>query len=86
MHGNYYGTAKKTIEDAFARGKSVLLDIDVQGADSLQESLSRSHIFRSSSLRPSMEELEKRLRARGTDTEETIQKRTDRTRARKWTA
>lgn len=74
VHGNYYGTAKKTIEGAFSRGKSVLLDIDVQGADSLKKSYPDCNL-RIFIAPPSMEELEKRLRARGTDTEETIQKR-----------
>src|SRR4051794_19561439 len=32
VHGNYYGTSKDAIEEAFAAGKSLLLDIDVQGA------------------------------------------------------
>lgn len=74
VHGNYYGTSKRTIESAFRSGKSVLLDIDVQGAASLRKAfpLSSALIFIAP---PSMQELEKRLRIRGTDTEETIQKR-----------
>lgn len=74
VHGNYYGTAKKTIEDAFSRGKSVLLDIDVQGADSLKKTYPDRNLLIFIAP-PDMQELEKRLRARGTDTEETIQKR-----------
>lgn len=74
VHGNYYGTSKRTIESAFHSGKSVLLDIDVQGAASLRRAfpLSSSLIFIAP---PSMQELEKRLRSRGTDSEETIQRR-----------
>ena len=37
VHGNYYGTSKKVIEDAFSQNKAVLLDIDVQGAESLKK-------------------------------------------------
>jgi guanylate kinase len=74
VHGSYYGTSKTTIEQAFARGKSVLLEIDVQGAASLRKVYPKEcvSIFISP---PSLEELERRLRARGTDSEETIQKR-----------
>ncbi len=74
VHGNYYGTSKDVIDQAFSQWKSVLLDIDVQGAQSLREAYpGRCHsVFVAP---PSLDELEARLRARGTDTEETIQKR-----------
>jgi guanylate kinase len=74
VHGNYYGTSKKVIEDSFTRNKAVLLDIDVQGAESLKKSYPKEalRVFISP---PNLTELEKRLRARGTDSEETIQKR-----------
>jgi guanylate kinase len=74
VHGNYYGTSKNVIEKAFAAHKSVLLDIDVQGA----ESLTRAYpgICHSFFIEPpSLQVLEERLRARKTDSEETIQKR-----------
>lgn len=74
VHDNYYGTSKDAIEASFEKGKSVLLDIDVQGARQL-----RQHYPQRSVLvfiaPPSYEELERRLRARGTDSEEVIQKR-----------
>ncbi|MCM2280160.1 MAG: guanylate kinase [Oligoflexia bacterium] len=74
VHGNYYGTSKAVIEDAFTSGKSVLLDIDVQGAASLRKSFpARSALFFISP--PSLAELEKRLRARRTDSEESIRRR-----------
>lgn len=74
VHGNYYGTSKSVIEATFAQGKSVLLDIDVQGAASLKISYpNESHLVFISP--PDMKTLEERLRFRGTDTEETIQKR-----------
>lgn len=74
VHGNYYGTSRRTLDDFFSRGFSVLLDIDVQGADSLKKSYGArcSTIFIAP---PSIEILEARLRARGTDSEESIQRR-----------
>lgn len=74
VHGNYYGTSKDVIEKAFASGKSVLLDIDVQGAASLAKSYPHE-TYRVFISPPSIAELEARLRARRTDSEETIQKR-----------
>jgi guanylate kinase len=74
VHGNYYGTSKDVIEQAFKNGKTVLLDIDVQGAASLRKSypIECYTIFIAP---PTLQALESRLRARKTDTEETIQKR-----------
>lgn len=74
VHGNYYGTSKNTIEAAFQRGKSVLLDIDVQGAASLRKSYPKQSLLVFVSP-PDLDALEKRLRGRGTDSEETIRKR-----------
>ena len=63
VHGNYYGTSKDVIERAFDSGKSVLLDIDVQGAESLRQAYpDQCHsIFIAP---PSLMVLESRLRAR----------------------
>ena len=74
VHENYYGTSKAIIEQAFQENRPVLLDIDVQGADQLQK------VFPDQCLRifimpPDLQELEKRLRTRKTDTEDAIQKR-----------
>jgi guanylate kinase len=74
VHGNYYGTSKDVIERAFASGKSVLLDIDVQGAASLKKTYPNDY-FGVFITPPSLDVLEARLRARGTDSEETIQRR-----------
>jgi guanylate kinase len=74
VHGNFYGTSKDFVERAFAQGKSLLLDIDVQGADALKASYPAETV-RIFLTPPSMEELERRLRARGTDSEESITKR-----------
>jgi guanylate kinase len=74
VHGNYYGTTKKVIEDSFAKNLSVLLDIDVQGAQTLKN-VYPVQTYRIFIAPPSLQELESRLRSRGTDSEETIQKR-----------
>lgn len=74
VHGNYYGTSRRTLESFFAAGLSVLLDIDVQGAASLK----RAYGDRCATIfvaPPSLEVLEARLRSRGTDPEESIQRR-----------
>ncbi len=74
VHGNYYGTSKETLESFWRSGFHVLLDIDVQGAMNLKALYGERSllIFLEP---PSIEELERRLRARATDPEEVIQKR-----------
>lgn len=73
VHGNLYGTSVEAVEVVADSGKRCILDIDVQGAKSVRaSSLEAIFIF---VCPPSMEELEKRLRTRGTETEEQIQKR-----------
>ncbi|KAG9160364.1 hypothetical protein Leryth_008758 [Lithospermum erythrorhizon] len=73
VHGNLYGTSVEAVEVVADAGKRCILDIDVQGARSVRASpLEAIFIF---VCPPSFEELEKRLRARGTETEEQVQKR-----------
>lgn len=73
VHGNYYGTDRRTIEGWINEGSDVLLDIDVQGGRLIKcQYPGAATIF---ILPPSWEELERRLRQRGTDSEEVIQKR-----------
>ncbi|KAI4300771.1 hypothetical protein L6164_034107 [Bauhinia variegata] len=73
VHGNLYGTSVEAVEQVADAGKRCILDIDVQGARSVKaSSLEAIFIF---ICPPSMEELEKRLRDRGTETEEQILKR-----------
>lgn len=73
VHGNLYGTSVEAVEVVADAGKRCILDIDVQGARSVRaSSLEAIFIF---ICPPSFEELEKRLRARGTETEEQVQKR-----------
>ena len=73
VHGNCYGTARKTLTSASEAGADVLLDIDFQGADQLRKSgLDGVFLF---VLPPNMEELLSRLESRNTDDEETITRR-----------
>jgi guanylate kinase len=74
VHGNYYGTDVGTIRGEFARGRSVLALVDIQGAENLKQRFpGEVHtIFISP---PDMKTLEARLRARGTDSEPAIQLR-----------
>ncbi|TGL92518.1 guanylate kinase [Leptospira barantonii] len=74
VHDQYYGTPLKFIDEAFAKGSSVIMDIDVQGAKIIKEKLP-DRIVTIFILPPSEEEWEKRLRGRGTDSEENILKR-----------
>jgi guanylate kinase len=73
VFGNYYGTHRAILEEAQAREKDVVLDIDVQGARQVKCHLPQAvTIF---ILPPSREILEQRLRARGEDDEQVIQRR-----------
>lgn len=73
VHGNYYGTSVSAVESVQKLGKICILDIDVQGVRNVKKSsLDALYIFIAP---PSMEELEKRLRGRGTETEEAVVKR-----------
>ena len=71
--GNRYGTPAGPIIEHTSRGETALLDIDVQGYRQVKEKMPEAvGIF---IVPPSLEELERRLRGRGTDTEEKIQQR-----------
>jgi guanylate kinase len=74
-----YGTPKKWLEESRAKGLDLVLEIDVQGAAQVKEKLPESvAIF---ILPPSREELERRLRGRGQDSNEEIARRLARARA-----
>ncbi len=71
--GNYYGTPKKILEDKMNDGINVILEIEVQGAMKIKEICPDAlFIF---IVPPSVAELERRLKKRGTETEEVIKKR-----------
>lgn len=71
VHGNLYGTSLPAAQQELDLGFDVVLDIDVQGAESIKKSglIDAVSIFIAP---PSMVELERRLRGRATDNEETI--------------
>jgi len=70
---NYYGTARRQVEEALAAGQDLILEIDWQGAGQIRRALPECvSIF---ILPPSRPELERRLRGRGTDSEAVIQRR-----------
>lgn len=73
VHGNYYGTSRAAVEEVQREGKICVLDIDVQGVHKVkQSSLEPKYLWVEA---PNLQILEKRLRGRGTETEEKIMKR-----------
>ncbi len=68
--GNYYGTPRQPVEDALSRGQDVILEIEVQGAMQIKKNFPEAVLTFIAP--PSYEELESRLRGRGTETEEQI--------------
>ncbi len=73
VHDNYYGTPRKKAMEEFENGKDVIFDIDVQGGINIKKQC--PHAIMVFIAPPDMGTLERRLRLRGTDSEETIQKR-----------
>ncbi len=70
---NHYGTSREQVEKYLAAGHHVILEIDWQGARQVREAMPDCiTVF---ILPPSREELERRLRSRGTDTDEVIERR-----------
>jgi guanylate kinase len=74
VHSNYYGTSKKFVDEGLGQGRKMLFDLDVQGADAMKR------IYKDEAKvifiePPSIEELEKRLRARNTDSDKVILER-----------
>lgn len=83
VHGHLYGTPREPVERSLRLGRDVLMDIDVQGAGNIRETLRsapeddivrRGHVdvFISP---PSLDELRRRLERRGADSAETIERR-----------
>jgi guanylate kinase len=73
VHGHRYGTAKSVIRDVLERGEDLVLEIDWQGARQVRRLIPEAvGIF---VLPPSIEELERRMRARAQDSEATIERR-----------
>ncbi|CAI08094.1 Guanylate kinase [Aromatoleum aromaticum EbN1] len=73
VHGNYYATSKVWLKQQIATGRDILLEIDWQGAQQVRKSFPDAvGVF---ILPPSLEELEARLRGRGTDSDDVIMRR-----------
>ena len=72
VHGNRYGTSQAVIREALARGQDLVLEIDWQGAQQVRRLLPCIGVF---ILPPSVAELERRMRARGQDSDEVIRRR-----------
>lgn len=73
VFGNFYGTSRSSALDRMAQGTDVILEIDWQGAQQVRQKMPEAvSIF---ILPPSREELERRLRGRGTDSDEVIARR-----------
>ena len=71
---NSYGTPRRPVEDALAHGRDVLFDVDWQGTQQLREK-SRADLATVFILPPSIDELERRLRARAQDSDDIIKDR-----------
>lgn len=73
VFGNFYGTSRSAVQEMLAQGLDVILEIDWQGAAQVRKLIPEAlSIF---ILPPSREELERRLRGRGTDADEVIARR-----------
>src|SRR3978361_305767 len=72
--GKYYGTLKSELQRIWSEGKTPVLDIDVKGAIHIQQQFPETtlSIFIEP---PSVDELERRLRSRGTESEESVNAR-----------
>lgn len=78
VHGNYYGTAFQSINDVEKKGKICLLDLNIDGAIAIKKAYETPYIIFMKAV--SLEVLEERLRNRGKETNEQIQKRMKTTR------
>jgi guanylate kinase len=75
VFNNLYGSPKKTAEEEIKKGNCVLFDIDWQGARQIKEKLPKEMVISIFILPPSLQELERRLRARAQDSEEIVAQR-----------
>ncbi len=71
--GHYYGTPKAYVEQKLSEGKDVILEIEIQGAHKVKEQYPNAILM--FVMPPSAQELQRRLKGRGTETDEVIHKR-----------
>ncbi|MFQ6606419.1 MAG: guanylate kinase [Fidelibacterota bacterium] len=77
VHDQYYGTAKQVLEDTIRHNRMLLLEVDVKGALSIKRLYSQQTLTLFI-LPPDIKDLETRLRKRGTESEQSIEKRLQR--------
>jgi guanylate kinase len=77
VHGQYYGTAKHVLEETIRNNRMLLLEVDVKGALSIKR-LYTDQTLTFFILPPDIKDLETRLRKRGTESEQSIEKRLQR--------
>jgi guanylate kinase len=73
VYGNYYGTPRRYVEEQLTAGHDVILEIDIQGAMKVKQSFPQGIFIYI--LPPSLDELEKRIIHRGTDSDSVIRQR-----------
>ncbi len=73
VHGNYYGTPAGPVEEHLEKGRDVLLDLDTQGGLFLKKIKPETLLIFIKA--PSLEDLKKRLKGRGTDSKEVMERR-----------
>lgn len=73
VHGHRYGTRKDVVEKALSSGRDIVLEIDVQGAAKVKEKMPEAVMTFIQP--PSFEELERRLKGRGTECEADVERR-----------
>ncbi|MBW2203893.1 MAG: guanylate kinase [Deltaproteobacteria bacterium] len=73
VYDNFYGTSSSNLQDQTSSGLDVLMDVDIQGGQNIKDRFPDSVLI--FLLPPSLEELERRLRERGTDNEPVIRAR-----------
>ena len=73
LSDNFYGTPKKIVEEKIEKGTNVLLEIELEGARQIRKSFPQALLIFIAP--PNLSELEKRIRGRGTETEEAIRDR-----------
>ena len=75
VHGRFYGTSFNAVDNVRKSGKICILDIDIQGVQAVKKSSLKPHYLFIAPPEPALKNLEHRLRGRGTEKEEDLQRR-----------